>query len=195
MTHWIRFVHDRKEHFGALEGDEVAVYEGELFEDPRPAGRALPLEEVRMLPPTRPTKMIGLWNNFHAAAAKNGWAVPERPLYFIKPPSCFLASGEAIRRAASGAPLRTSPESRTGYQRFATTCMRRPQAATGTAYARITSALEPITRLNSQTTNRSTTGSKRRPSAFCTKGESFPMSNRRHASTFTWVPPAHGSNE
>ncbi len=101
MTHWIRFVHDRKEHFGALEGDEVAVYEGELFEDPQPTGRALPLEEVRMLPPTRPTKMIGLWNNFHAAAAKNGWAIPETPLYFIKPPSCFLASGEAIRRPAS----------------------------------------------------------------------------------------------
>ena len=101
MTHWIRFIYDQKEHFGALEDDEVAVYEGDMFEEPQPCGQTLPLDEVRMLPPTRPTKMIGLWNNFHAAAAKNGWAIPETPLYFIKPPSCFLAAGEAIRRPAS----------------------------------------------------------------------------------------------
>ena len=101
MTHWIRFVHDQKEHFGVLEGDDIAVFEGELFEDPQPAGRTLPIAEVHMLPPTRPTKMIGLWNNFHAAAEKYGWAIPEAPLYFIKSPSCFLAGGETIRRPAS----------------------------------------------------------------------------------------------
>ena len=30
------------------------------------------------LMPCRPTKMLALWNNFRAAAEKNGWAVAHR---------------------------------------------------------------------------------------------------------------------
>ncbi|KPK59443.1 MAG: 2-hydroxyhepta-2,4-diene-1,7-dioate isomerase, partial [Gammaproteobacteria bacterium SG8_31] len=67
----------------------------------RSTGQTLGLDEVSILPPSKPSKMIGLWNNFHAAAEKNGWAVPEQPLYFIKPPSCFLGSGGTIRRPSS----------------------------------------------------------------------------------------------
>ncbi len=101
MTHWIRFLHERDERFGVLEGENIELFQGDMFEDPRSTGHTVGLEEVSLLPPTRPTKMVGLWNNFHAAAAKNGWAVPEEPLYFIKPPSCFLASGGTIRRPPS----------------------------------------------------------------------------------------------
>ncbi len=101
MTYWIRFLHNETERFGALEGDEINVHEGDMFDEPLPAGLSVRLEDVTLLTPTRPTKMIGLWNNFHAAAEKNGWAIPENPLYFIKPPSCYLASGGTIRRPAS----------------------------------------------------------------------------------------------
>ena len=101
MTHWIRFTHENRAHFGILDGDEIALHQGDMFEDPQPTGQSLALEAVVLLPPTSPGKMIGLWNNFHAAAEKNGWAIPETPLYFIKPPSCFLADGATIRRPAS----------------------------------------------------------------------------------------------
>jgi 2-keto-4-pentenoate hydratase/2-oxohepta-3-ene-1,7-dioic acid hydratase in catechol pathway len=101
MPHWIRFLHEQKEHFGVLEQDEVSVFEGDMFDGPDETGRRLKLDEVTLLTPTRASKMIGLWNNFHAAAEKNGWAIPEEPLYFIKPPSCFLASGGVIRRPPS----------------------------------------------------------------------------------------------
>jgi len=101
MTHWIRFLHDQEEHFGVLDGENIELFEGDMFAGPGPSGQSLTLDEVAVLPPTRPTKMIGLWNNFHAAAEKNGWAIPEQPLYFIKPPSCFLGSGGTIRRPPS----------------------------------------------------------------------------------------------
>jgi 2-keto-4-pentenoate hydratase/2-oxohepta-3-ene-1,7-dioic acid hydratase in catechol pathway len=42
--------------------------------------------------------MIGLWNNFHERAAKEGLQAPAHPLYFLKANSCFAAHGEAIRR-------------------------------------------------------------------------------------------------
>ncbi len=101
MPHWIRFLHDQTEYFGALKGGNIEIFEGDMFAEPRPTGETLNLDDVTVLPPTQPTKMIGLWNNFHAAAEKNGWAIPEQPLYFIKPPSCFLASGGTIRKPPS----------------------------------------------------------------------------------------------
>jgi len=101
MTHWIRFLHEQTERFGVLEGEKISVFEGDMFAECRSTGQTLGLDEVSILPPSKPSKMIGLWNNFHAAAEKNGWAVPEQPLYFIKPPSCFLGSGGTIRRPSS----------------------------------------------------------------------------------------------
>lgn len=101
MTHWIRCLHDQDEHFGVLEGETIEIFEGDMFDAPASGGRSLALDDVTVLPPTRPTKMIGLWNNFHAAAEKNDWTIPEQPLYFIKPPSCFLGSGGTIRKPTS----------------------------------------------------------------------------------------------
>jgi 2-keto-4-pentenoate hydratase/2-oxohepta-3-ene-1,7-dioic acid hydratase in catechol pathway len=40
--------------------------------------------------------MLALWNNFRAAAAKNGWSEPAEPLYFLKAPSSFAAHGQAV---------------------------------------------------------------------------------------------------
>jgi 2-keto-4-pentenoate hydratase/2-oxohepta-3-ene-1,7-dioic acid hydratase in catechol pathway len=101
MTHWIRFLHEQTEHFGVLEGEKISVFEGDMFGECRSTGQTLGLDDVSILPPSKPSKMIGLWNNFHAAAEKNGWAIPEQPLYFIKPPSCFLGSDGTIRKPSS----------------------------------------------------------------------------------------------
>jgi 2-keto-4-pentenoate hydratase/2-oxohepta-3-ene-1,7-dioic acid hydratase in catechol pathway len=48
-----------------------------------------------------PGKIVALWNNFHAAAAKNGWAVPAEPLYFIKSTGALNAHLAPIRKPAS----------------------------------------------------------------------------------------------
>jgi 2-keto-4-pentenoate hydratase/2-oxohepta-3-ene-1,7-dioic acid hydratase in catechol pathway len=59
-------------------------------------GSPVPLVAITALPPCRPGKIIGLWNNFRAAADKNGWAVPAEPLYFLKSPGAAAAHGQAI---------------------------------------------------------------------------------------------------
>ena len=67
---WIRFAHEGAEGFGVLEGRKVMVFHGEIFGGCEPSGQALPLDRVRLLTPCTPSKMICLWNNFHALAAK-----------------------------------------------------------------------------------------------------------------------------
>ena len=98
MAFWLRFSAAGTEHFGTLDGDRVAVWHGDMFADPQPTDLGFPLADVRILAPCRPGKMIGLWNNFHERAAKEGLQAPDHPLYFLKANSCFAAHGEAIRR-------------------------------------------------------------------------------------------------
>jgi 2-keto-4-pentenoate hydratase/2-oxohepta-3-ene-1,7-dioic acid hydratase in catechol pathway len=86
MTLWVRFRRDGAEGFGTLDGEAIAVHAGDLFAGASPTGETLALADVALLPPVRPGAFIGLWNNFHAAAAKQGLAIPEVPLFFLKSP-------------------------------------------------------------------------------------------------------------
>lgn len=93
---WLRFVLDGQAAWGALQGDEVLVHEGDVFGEHRATGQRVPLADLTWLTPCLPGKIIGLWNNFRAAAAKNQWAEPAEPLYFLKANSSALAHGQPI---------------------------------------------------------------------------------------------------
>ncbi len=88
---WMRYRHGGVEGFGQLIDDSVQVHRGELFDAPQPTGALLPTAELEWLAPCRPGKVIGLWNNFRAAAEKNGWSQPAEPLYFLKASSSVTA--------------------------------------------------------------------------------------------------------
>lgn len=98
MSRWVRFEHKGTPGFGILADGIVAVHRGDIFDSPSPTGSSLPLKDVTVLTPTAPTKMVALWNNFHALAAKLNVPQPPEPLYFLKAPNSFLASGQVIRR-------------------------------------------------------------------------------------------------
>lgn len=93
---WMRFSHAGAEGFGLVDGDAVQVHTGDMFDAPRATGTRLPLADCRWLPPCRPRQILGLWNNFRAAADKNGWAAPPEPLYFAKAVGSLNAHGEPI---------------------------------------------------------------------------------------------------
>jgi ketopantoate reductase/2-keto-4-pentenoate hydratase/2-oxohepta-3-ene-1,7-dioic acid hydratase in catechol pathway len=101
VAHWIRFERQEQTGFGTLDGETITVHDGDMFQNPRPTAETVPLSSVRVLTPCAPTKMICLWNNFHALAQRLNVAEPDEPLYFLKSPSAFLAHGETIRRPRS----------------------------------------------------------------------------------------------
>ena len=80
---WVVWLDDGAVRFGALSGDMVQPHRGWIFGEPEPEGAALPLGSLRLVSPVRPTQFIGLWNNFHALAEKQGNAKPDFPLYFL----------------------------------------------------------------------------------------------------------------
>lgn len=101
MKKWLRFEHAGRPGFGTLAGDTITVHQGDMFNDPAVTAQTLPLSGVKLLPPCQPAKMIAIWNNFHALAAKLNLAIPREPLFFIKTGNSFLAGGETIRSPKS----------------------------------------------------------------------------------------------
>jgi len=108
---------DGRQAIGVLSGDSVQVYDaGEgatgalpMGGTPQPTEQRVPLEGLAWLTPCMPGKIIGLWNNFRAAAAKNEWAEPAEPLYFLKATSSALAHGRPI-------PVPTAYDGRVAYE-------------------------------------------------------------------------------
>jgi 2-keto-4-pentenoate hydratase/2-oxohepta-3-ene-1,7-dioic acid hydratase in catechol pathway len=98
---WLRYEHMGSAHFGTLEGDKVQPYVGDMLGGAVPEGAPRPLSGLTLLPPVRPGKLVALWNNFRAAAQKNGWAEPAEPLYFLKSPGSVIACGEPIPAPAA----------------------------------------------------------------------------------------------
>ena len=99
-TLWVRFRDGATTRFGTLEGDMVRICEGDMFAGAVPTDRLLAASSVELLTPVVPTKVIALWNNFHALGEKLNLPVPAEPLYLIKSPNSYLAPGGVIRKPA-----------------------------------------------------------------------------------------------
>jgi len=99
MPSWVRFRHaDGRERFGALDGERIVEHAGDAFASPRPTGVTFARSDVALLAPCAPSKIVALWNNFHALGAKLGKKAPAHPLFLIKPASSLAGPGDAIRR-------------------------------------------------------------------------------------------------
>ena len=99
-THWVRFNDGGTERFGTIEGERIRVCEGDMFAGAVPTERLVPLAAAELLTPVQPTKVLALWNNFHALAQKLQLPDPAEPLYLIKSPNSWLACGGVIRKPA-----------------------------------------------------------------------------------------------
>ena len=63
---------------------------------PRRTGREWPLDEVKFLPPSSPSKIVCVGRNYLAHARELDNEVPKEPLIFLKPPSAVIAPEEPI---------------------------------------------------------------------------------------------------
>jgi 2-keto-4-pentenoate hydratase/2-oxohepta-3-ene-1,7-dioic acid hydratase in catechol pathway len=83
---------------GAIGDDDVIrVLRGTFFEDPVPSGEEVPLDDVRLLAPVLPSKVIGVGLNYREHAAEfGGRDIPEEPLLFFKPSTSVIGPSDPI---------------------------------------------------------------------------------------------------
>ncbi len=82
--------------WGVIAGETVREIAGDVFAEWRATDRALPLDEIKLLPPVTPGKIVCLGRNYSEHAAELGNSVPKEPLIFLKPPSAIIGPEEPI---------------------------------------------------------------------------------------------------
>lgn len=81
---------------GVLEGDRVYAVQTEWPGMAARTGEAWTLQQVRLLAPVTPSKIVGLARNYRRHAAEMSGSVPAEPLIFLKPPSSVIGPGDTI---------------------------------------------------------------------------------------------------
>jgi len=79
---------------GIVADDQIRQIEGDWFGSWKPTEKTHKLSEVKLLAPTRPTKILALAGNYKSHLADR--PAPKNPELFFKVPSCLIATGEKI---------------------------------------------------------------------------------------------------
>lgn len=82
--------------YGVLEGQVIRTLARPPFEEIKETGATVPLEQVRLLAPCAPSKIIALGLNYLDHAAEFGRAVPDEPLIFMKPSTSVVGPEDDI---------------------------------------------------------------------------------------------------
>jgi 2-keto-4-pentenoate hydratase/2-oxohepta-3-ene-1,7-dioic acid hydratase in catechol pathway len=93
----VRYQFQERIDYGVLEGDDIRMLVGEVFGDFQKGERLASVEEVTLLAPVLPSKIVALGLNYRDHAEEVGLRLPEEPLIFLKPPTAVIGSGESIR--------------------------------------------------------------------------------------------------
>jgi 2-keto-4-pentenoate hydratase/2-oxohepta-3-ene-1,7-dioic acid hydratase in catechol pathway len=95
----VRFRHGDRIATGAISPSEdvIQILAGTFFEDPLPTGEQVALDDVLLLAPVLPSKLVCVGKNYAAHAAEFGMTVPEEPLLFLKPSTAVIGPGDPIR--------------------------------------------------------------------------------------------------
>lgn len=95
----VRFRHTDRIATGAVDAgaDVVRVLRGTFFEDPLPTGEEILLDDVRLLAPVLPSKLVCVGKNYAAHAAEFGLEVPDEPLLFLKPSTSVIGPHDPIQ--------------------------------------------------------------------------------------------------
>jgi 2-keto-4-pentenoate hydratase/2-oxohepta-3-ene-1,7-dioic acid hydratase in catechol pathway len=95
----VRFRHGDRIATGAVQpgSETIQVIAGTFFEDPLPTGDEVAIDDVMLLAPVLPSKLVCVGKNYAAHAAEFGMDVPEEPLLFLKPSTAVIGPGDAIR--------------------------------------------------------------------------------------------------
>ncbi len=94
----VRFERDGCAEIGILEDGIVREAPGDLFSQIRPGGLVAPVDDVRLLPPVQPGKIVAIGLNYldHILADGFGRERPANPIIFLKPPSSLTGHGSDI---------------------------------------------------------------------------------------------------
>jgi 2-keto-4-pentenoate hydratase/2-oxohepta-3-ene-1,7-dioic acid hydratase in catechol pathway len=92
----VRFTTDGKARYGILDGQKIKAIEGKPFRHIKFTDQSYSLNEVKLLAPCEPSKIIAMGLNYHSHARELDLPLPNSPLTFLKPPTAVIGPGANI---------------------------------------------------------------------------------------------------
>ncbi len=108
IRRYVRYRFEGRIGCAILEEGLVYPIHGDVFEDGGKTGEVLRLEEVQLLSPCVPTKILAVGLNFRSHVGNR--PMPQKPELFWKPVSALLDPGEAIRIPADAKTVHSEGE-------------------------------------------------------------------------------------
>ena len=92
-----RFKIDNKVYFGSFENNKIKSAKRPCFDaDPIPAGQSYALEQVKLITPCVPSKVVAVGLNYIDHAKELKMDLPDQPLIFIKPSTSVIGPFDDI---------------------------------------------------------------------------------------------------
>jgi len=88
---------DGRARYGVYERGELYELDGDVYGEFSVSTRAHDPHSISILPPSAPTKIIGIGLNYRDHAAEMGRELPEEPRLFIKPSTAIIGHGGVIK--------------------------------------------------------------------------------------------------
>lgn len=96
MADFVRFEALGGAHYGVRRETRVEALSAAPWSGGRPTGATYGLDEVRLLAPCHPSKIVCVGRNYREHASELGNPTPREPLIFLKPPSAVIGPEEPI---------------------------------------------------------------------------------------------------
>jgi len=93
---FIRYEKDGQLCHGLLTGTEVQKITGDMFSEYAIGKERFGLDEVKLLQPCQPTKIVAVGLNYRGHAREMNMTIPEEPLLFLKPATAVIGTGAPI---------------------------------------------------------------------------------------------------
>ncbi len=92
-----RFLHHGETFYGIVD-QRIYPVTGDIFGEIQTGGKGYQLEEVKLLPPCRPSKIILVGLNYldHVKESQSSRVVPEEPVLFMKPSTSVIGPESVI---------------------------------------------------------------------------------------------------
>lgn len=97
---FIRYEYQGEQYVGLIDGETVYDVAGDIFGEWAVGDSIASLQDVQLLAPVQPSKIVCVGRNYAAHAAEHGADVPDEPLLFLKPPSAVIGPEAAIQLPA-----------------------------------------------------------------------------------------------
>lgn len=87
-----RFTKNEEIHTGVVQDQRIFLFD----EDEPRSDTSYSIDEIKLLPPVMPSKIVCVGRNYAEHAAELGNEVPKEPLLFLKAPSAVIGEGDDI---------------------------------------------------------------------------------------------------